>query len=148
MCSENISDTIDIIGGTYHERCSEPVWREIYGSGLRAAYTIRALTDCCLIKLHTVADNYVKRHLEMHCPSLHIDLDVAEISNSICFDYHHALKPPFVQGAQKVVDSINTEGENCVVFGMLETNTTVFAKRIVYDPQSPTNPSLSFARKS
>ena len=142
MCSENISDTIDIVGGTYHERCSEPVWREIYGSGLRAAYTIRALTDCCYIKLHTVADNYVKRHLDMHCPSLQIDLDVLEISNSICFNYHHALKPPFVHDVQKVVDSINVNGENCVVFGMLETNTTVCAKRIVYDPQSPTNPSL------
>ena len=142
MCSENIPNTIDIVGGTYHEKCSEPVWHEIYGSGLRAAFTIRALEDNCSIKLHTVADDYVKRHLNMHCPAAKIDLDVVETTHSVCFNYHHALKPPFVHGFKKGIDDIKINGTNCIVFGMLEADTIVNANRIVYDPQSPTKPSL------
>ena len=58
MQSQNYAHMIrlDIIGGTYHEYCSEPHWEEIYGSGFRAAH---ALSGFGLeLHFHTYAEQF------------------------------------------------------------------------------------------
>ena len=48
--------TIDVIGGTYKEICLEPVWEQIYGSGLRASLTVCGLDEKCSEIDATIAD--------------------------------------------------------------------------------------------
>lgn len=145
MSSLNKSETIDVVGGTYLERCIEPFWENIFGSGLRAALTIKGLDCKCKVVFHTITNSYGKRHLEMHYDGV-IECDIVESKDSspVAFYYQNELKPPTVYYHDIKYPGISVRVNNCVVFGMIEGPAIVDADYVVYDPQSPNNP-ISFS---
>lgn len=133
--------TIDVIGGTYKEICLEPVWEQIYGSGLRASLTVCGLDEKCSVVLHTIAGKEVNTHLEMHYNNISKEIvNAPQDSSPISFVYQNALKPPLLFHKPLKYPQIDIKVDNCIMFGMMECVSRVVADYVVYDPQSPNAP--------
>jgi nucleoside 2-deoxyribosyltransferase len=134
-----------IIGGTYDEFCFEPRWEEKYGSGLRGCRVINSLDPKIDIEFYTFGDNNSKLYLDQTSDVFpKIKSTVTEINKSIAFYYDHPLITPRIyprlDTINKSINNIKVVGEDVLYFGLIEGNAEVKAKRMVYDPQSPSNP--------
>jgi nucleoside 2-deoxyribosyltransferase len=129
---------IDIIGGSYREVCIDPVWREIYGSGLRAAH---ALSEFGIdIRLFTCIGEENYEELKAIANSIKVQLLPIICKESFTFLYEYPLASPTFHLPSKleVFDDINSH--DVLQFGLLEGSFIVNADRVIYDPQSPGNP--------
>lgn len=141
MSSLNKRQTIDVVGGSYREICVEPLWEQIYGSGLRASLAIKNLAEECDVILHTIAEDEVKMHLEMHYANISKDIIPAPIdATPITFVYQNAIKPPVYYISSVDYPRIEVKAEKCILFGMMEKMAQVDSDYVVYDPQSPNAP--------
>lgn len=141
MSSANKRQTIDIVGGAYREICIEPAWEHIYGSGLRASLVIRNLDEDCNVVFHTIAEDEVRMHLEMHYDNISKDIIPAPTeATPISFVYQNAIKPPVFYINTVVYPRVTVKAEKCILFGMMESMGQVDADYVVYDPQSPNAP--------
>lgn len=135
---------MNIVGGTYQEYCVEPHWENIFGSGLRACLSIRGLDDSYPIKLHTAADSTIKKYLLQLMKSHNIGMNIENISKTPIFEYDYPLATPRIKPRPDVFFEnrplIKVNGENILYFGMLEADVKVMGSKVVYDPQSPSNP--------
>lgn len=141
---------LDVIGGTYYEYCSEPHWEEIYGSGFRAAH---ALSGFGLdLHFHTYADQELKAYLDFFAENYGLQLHSNHLDLSVSFSYTQPLASPSFFPAQtafsKVKPLITGPGDGCILFGMIEGDAIVDAKRVVYDPQNPNSPTSFWANGS
>jgi nucleoside 2-deoxyribosyltransferase len=138
-------EQFSIIGGTYYEKCEDPHWDELYGSGFRAAVALSSLVEN--FSFHTYADNQTKEILKVLVRQLGIQLHAKELNKSIIFHYTHPLaNPDFFPELSQYKDNtlLTVEGfKNVLCYGMLEGNAIIQAERVVYDPQRPFQP-LSF----
>ncbi|MGN6194991.1 MAG: PfkB family carbohydrate kinase [Ginsengibacter sp.] len=134
-----------IIGGVYDEICFEPRWEEKYGSGLRACRVINSLDSQINIAFHTFGDDNSILYLDqINKVFPKIKSTIVKIERTISFYYDHPLIIPRIYPR---LDTINKEnnilkvkGDNVLYFGLIEGIVKVTAKKMVYDPQSPTNP--------
>ena len=132
---------IKVAGGVYLERCIQPHWDQLFGSGGRAAVALSTLTE---VELSTYVDDASRRDLGALVASVGgITLRAAPVRATVRFDYVHPLSIPVIRPAPHVlprVPSLTVEGEVVLRFGMIEGDAIVRGKRVIYDPQSATNP--------
>jgi nucleoside 2-deoxyribosyltransferase len=134
---------IHIVGGTYLERCLEPSWQELYGSGGRAATALVDLED--EIKLSTYISLEELQSLKMLANIFGFSLESKEISKTVSFDYYHCLSEPIIHPPVTLLekaDPITVKAENILRFGFLEGEAIVSGNRVVYDPQDAFSPQL------
>lgn len=124
-----------IVGGTYVERCEFPYWNQIYGSGLRAAVALSALSSNCA--LHTYVNELWLEDVEATLEAFGIKSNLLRTNERIVFDYLYGfdrltrVDPETVEQS----DAIKIEGDAVLRFGMLEGNACVKGRRVVFDPQ-------------
>ena len=137
-----MSNEIAVVGGVYRERCRLPDNNdEVWGSGGRAAAVLSGLGF--KVKLHTVVDAGTEPVLFSLAASFGFNVAEERILTTLQFQYDHALATPVI--LPPVVTLLKTrlklEVESALIFGMLEAETDVSARRIVYDPQNPISPA-------
>lgn len=134
---------LHIVGGTYLERCQEPAWYELFGSGGRA---VTALTE---LEKHLTFSTYIGKEEEGNLDNLaaiyKFKLNKKIIPQTLSFDYLHCLTEPKINPPIQLIkeqSKLVITGTNILRFGMLEGDALVHGKKVVYDPQSAYNPSL------
>jgi hypothetical protein len=129
--------TLSVVGGFYVERCIEPQWNEIFGSGGRAAAAVAGAGTP--VRFHTyVADRHLN-DAQAFATQWDIELIRSPSDRMVAFDYFHPLSTPGISpvpGRLESLPPIRVEGEVVLRFGMLEGDAIVKADRVVYDPQS------------
>ncbi|WP_420024051.1 PfkB family carbohydrate kinase (plasmid) [Cereibacter azotoformans] len=132
---------ITITGGVYRERCIEPHWDDIFGSGGRAA---TALADYGVdIALHTYRAKMHFDGLENLKAAFGIAIHGPEVQDGVEFEYIHSLGTPRITPRPDAIPDhprIDLEGDVVLRFGMLEGTAKVAGRRVVYDPQSAFDP--------
>lgn len=137
--------TVSIVGGTYREICNASLgWNHVYGSGLRATLLFKAFHDynritfhsCC----HSTRESIIYKYGD---ETLNFDLQDGE---DVLFNYEHPFRvsaieprPDFLYENRK---NIAVTDENILVYGMLDAEFHVNAKKAVYDPQTSIMPTL------
>lgn len=134
-----------LIGGTYREIDEYSDTSSVYGSGIRALETILEFNDQSHIDFYTCCDNFA-RNIRVRYPFQDkISWHITE-SPDVSFHYIHpynlsGISPRpdyFIRNRVKV----EAEGDDALVYGMVEADFKVTAKRVVYDPQSSEAPLL------
>lgn len=136
-----------IVGGCYFEDCGHPKWREIFGSGVRAALAISDVanqmpredeSDPSLALITCLTDGEAKK-LNSKMIAGGIMLKPISRPATVSFTYPHALRPPYISPpAEEMFEIPDTVHDiaNGLVFGMIECRPRVRASgRLVYDPQ-------------
>ena len=127
-----------IVGGVYLERCIQPLWNAVYGSGGRAAQCVSLLVPAG-VKLHAyVAPEMAAaaEHLAADCGA---QLLPALSGHQISFDYLHPLSTPVIRPAPARMTRhapITVSDDVVLRYGMLEGDAIVDARVAIYDPQS------------
>ncbi|RYE12228.1 MAG: hypothetical protein EOP45_23230, partial [Sphingobacteriaceae bacterium] len=83
---------INIVGGTYHERCLEPFWEETYGSGLRACKAMLSLDPNIKIEYNTFLEPNLVPYLQSFADYYSgFKFKYQTIEESLLFYYEHPL---------------------------------------------------------
>lgn len=135
MCT--VYSMLNIIGGTYIEKCREPNYYAIFGSGLRAAI---ALADKGFsIKFNSCVGDADNETIGSICNTFQIMANLVSIEKTISFVYDQPLAKPKTHSVQvkKTVLEINREDcDHVLYYGMIEATCQVNANYLVYDPQN------------
>lgn len=129
---------ICVTGGTYIESCQESNWNELFGSGLRSAASLSILAD--EVQLHTFVSEEELLNLNANANTYHINLVIKKFYKTIYFKYFHSLSTPRIIPNIFGNETITVDGDVVLRFGFIEGSAIVSGNRVVYDPQSPTNP--------
>jgi len=132
---------ISVAGGVYAERCVEPHWDDVYGSGGRAAAALSA--EIAGIKLYTYQSDEIGDGLENLIGAYGIDINGPKVSKSVDFHYMHSLADPRITPRPDAIslnDPFDVSDDVVLRFGMLEGSAKVAADRAIYDPQSAFDP--------
>lgn len=132
---------LTIIGGTYREICISPEWDQLFGSGLRAAVACAQFAEARhgQIKLCTWVAASESYELQCRADTYGVTVDVRHRRDAIEFRYEHPLSRPLVYPPSTAIEPIGRDSIICdtaLVFGLLEGDVSVSAKRLVYDPQA------------
>lgn len=130
---------ISIAGGVYLERCLEPFWNQLYGSGGRAAAVLGAASN--EVTLYTYLHPKLERQFVSLAQSYGFVCKPSPCEADIGFDYIHCLSTPHV--TPRVISQeapIYVEAPVILRYGMLEGTAVVKGERVVYDPQSAFDP--------
>lgn len=133
---------ITIVGGTYREVCLHPKWDRIYGSGLRAAAAIAALSRERIGKpplLHTWVSPSKEEVLTTLSETYGFDVALHHRKDDIEFQYDHGLSTPRLYPEHEDLAYIEPEtiaADDVLSFSVIEGNVTINAKRLVFDPQA------------
>jgi hypothetical protein len=127
-----------VIGGAYEERCDEPPWTAVFGSGLRAAAALAAVDP--QVRLLTAWQGgdpgIVGSALASHgaeTPPVVVARD-----EPVGFSYFTPLAAPSIEGRQaKAHDLLEGDDDVVLLFGMIEGRGRCRARRLVVDPQAP-----------
>ena len=132
---------ITVTGGLYAERCVEPRWDDVYGSGGRAAAALSAANPG--VRLITYRSSGLADAEDSLKAAYGIQIDGPTHEQEIAFDYFHSLATPIITPRPDAItryDPLNVEDEIVLRFGMLEGTAQVSARIAVYDPQSAFDP--------
>lgn len=137
---------LNIVGGTYLERCIEPTTNQLMGSGVRAAQVITTLGGSA--NLVTFVGNDEVNDLNVASHIFGFSLDTELIPKTVCFLYQHPLARPSIFNLYK--ESLarlplrcgdKNELKDIVLrFGLIEGDAVVHGRKVVYDPQNPRDP--------
>lgn len=133
-----------VVGGIYGERCVVPTWRQVFGSGGRAAAAISSL--CRSVELHSYCSSSRLDDARATLAVFGVTLVAAESDVSVDFHYFHPLScpemiPPSALLGVQNSSPIAVSGRVVLRFGMVEGDAVVDADIAVYDPQSGMNPA-------
>ncbi|KAA2238805.1 nucleoside 2-deoxyribosyltransferase [Chitinophaga agrisoli] len=126
-----------ILGGTYLELCIEPQYRELYGSGLRAAVALSntgkkiSFTSCIGKDKYDAAKSI--------CDNFNIVSNFKLIEETVSFHYYHPLSSPIFQSSifdRPKVSLPDIDAENILYYGMIEATAKVSCDFAVYDAQN------------
>jgi nucleoside 2-deoxyribosyltransferase len=128
---------IRVIGGTYWERCLEPEWDALVGSGYRAASVLASsgISTALTTRVGVPDENL----LRTYCAGQGLTLDVVTSANStLSFRYSCPLDEPLIRPTPDGIVRVPLRAESDVVvaFGMLDGDITFSASTAVWDPQS------------
>lgn len=134
-----------IVGGSYSEICFEPIWENIFGSGFRAVSLILENNNAENITYYTCADPEVKAHLEYYARLFpNLSIKALDVFKSPEFRYDYPLRTPVIFPRPDLYCNhqimLEAHGENILAYGLLEASIKVKGNKVVYDPQSPSNP--------
>ena len=127
-----------IVGGVYLERCIQPLWNAVYGSGGRASQSVSLLVPGG-VKLHTYvapAMAAAAEHLAADCGA---QLFATPSEHPVSFDYLHPLSTPVIRPVPARMTRhapIQVSGDVVLRYGMLEGDAILDARVAIYDPQS------------
>lgn len=131
-----------IVGGSYLEQIHEPYWKELYGSGMRAAAAIASLSARVILRSY-LSEREVAVAMAK-ADALGFTIQVAHRERPISFEYFHSLSRPEITPHPTMIrreDSIHIETEECILrFGFMEGDAVVKGRTVVYDPQSAFRP--------
>ena len=128
---------LTVVGGTYLETCQEPNWRELFGSGLRAALALSG--NIPNVRFHSCIGSDFIRTAEAICASYDVAATFQVIPQTVEFNYHHPLAQPVVYPdvfslSKVALPEINAD--IILLYGMAEATVQVTADYVVYDPQN------------
>jgi nucleoside 2-deoxyribosyltransferase len=132
---------IHVAGGCYVELCVEPLWDQLFGSGLRAAAAISELSDA--VELTTYCADKERPNLETLAASFDISVHVNSSPQTIRFSYYHGLSEPRIRPPLQLVKKTAPQtvtAPHVLRFGLFESDLIVHGERVVYDPQDAYNP--------
>ncbi len=134
--------SLTVVGGIYVEKCVCPADDVIFGSGGRAAATLKSLdADVSLVSF---VGNDAKAAIEYEAEfSWRIPLQQYEIAETVSFEYYHGLAVPIIRPPTlPFVDApqIQVSADAILQFGMLESDAIVHGEYVVFDPQNPSSP--------
>ncbi len=133
-----------IVGGTYDEHCFEPRWNKKFGSGLRACWAMAKLRPKQQLAYHTFGNEATTQYLEQVAENINLVYQVTAIPHNIQFRYDYPLADPVVVPRPDTLanhqNQLEVTGETILYYGMIEGNGKVSGRKVVYDPQSPSNP--------
>jgi nucleoside 2-deoxyribosyltransferase len=127
-----------VVGGTYWERCLEPDWSAMYGSGYRAASLLAAGgVDVTLTTRVGRHDEQSLRTYVASQPRMTLDLAVDDLP-TMEFNYACPLDEPRIWPPHDGVVAVpmNAAGDVVLAFGMLDGRISYYADTAVWDPQS------------
>lgn len=131
-----------IVGGTYIEKCLYPYWNELYGSGWRAVCALLDHTDD--IDFYTYLAEEDKKNLQLFPAFKKIkNIKIVDIVHTRVFDYFHGLSEPKIYPHVNMITqnkAIEVSDSVVLRYGFLEGDAKVKGKRVIYDPQSATDP--------
>jgi hypothetical protein len=140
---------IEVAGAVYLERCLQPKWNYLFGSGGRAAIALGARDD---VRLHTYVEPALIQQVEARVLSSgRAELLPTPIATTVGFHYVHPLSVPIIVPAPHLLKQaapLQVAGEIVLRFGMMEGDAVVKGARVVYDPQSATSPAYFTANGS
>ena len=134
---------LHIVGGTYLEKCQEPAWDQLFGSGGRASVALSELEKDLVFS--TYIDQKQEDDLEILAANSNLLLNKKTIPRTISFDYLHCLSEPKITPPISTIrkeKNFEITDKNILRFGMIEGSAVVNGKRVVYDPQNAYNPEL------
>lgn len=140
-----------IVGGTYTERCDNPEFDNLAGSGLRAAAALTHAAEAAgdRVELVTACHPYERKVADMTAAGLNLGADAVTWltrTRPVGFSYFTPITAPTVNGmgARLVPDDFGDgsvtvdDGDLTLVFGMMEEpDINVTSDRVVLDPQRP-----------
>ncbi|WP_256010221.1 PfkB family carbohydrate kinase [Desertivirga xinjiangensis] len=133
-----------IVGGTYDEHCFQPRWDKKFGSGLRACWAMAKLRPQQKIEFHTFGNEATMQYLDQVAESISLICQVTPIPQNIQFRYDYPLADPVVLPRPDTLNNhknvLEASGHVILYYGMIEGNGKVTGNKVVYDPQSPSNP--------
>lgn len=137
---------ITIVGGTYHEKCLEPVWEETYGSGLRACRAIFTLDPNCKIRFNTFLEAGLISYFNGFAGIYKgFSYNYHEIPDTPIFYYDYPLSNarifPRLDTIAKHKNFLEVEGDCVLQYGFIEGTAKIKGRKVVYDPQSPVAPT-------
>ena len=127
---------LDVVGGTYRELCKEGEWRQLFGSGLRAA---AALQNRATVRLHTYVSAAEQSLLEVVATTFKVTVSTVATPQTVRFSYEHGLSVPLIfppLHTFAAAPSHQVTADHVLRFGMVDGDAVVNAKMAVYDPQS------------
>ena len=147
MQSENNSTTI--IGGTYTENCNIPcVNQQLFGSGLRALALFHELNPNRQVCFKTCCSSQKEKLIRAFHSRANSRIDVTE-NVDVQFFYEHPFRVseiyPRMDTLAENKKTIEAEGDNILLFGMMEANIKVHGNIVIYDPQTA-NEQYLFSR--
>lgn len=135
---------IHIIGGCYREVCHWPNSDIVMGSGGRAARLIAELSQSKGTHLHSLLPTKFEINLKQHFVLVACEFHIENINELITFEYLHPLSVPEIYPSRNTIGQkkvlIDIEEDNVLVYGMLESDIKIKAKKLVYDPQDSVSP--------
>lgn len=128
-----------IAGGVYRELCARPRWRQIFGSGGRAAHAVATLSPNS--ELLSYANRDWVNGVGSSAASVGLQTTLRPIEEKITFEYLHPLSvprryPPHIVQQEPLKASADT----VLRFGFVEGEAIVAAERAIYDPQTGGTP--------
>lgn len=134
-----------VVGGVYSEYCYHPEWHQIYGSGGRGAATLTCL-GVQNVSLKTSIARSERRAVQATLSPYGVRIEAVDSSALYEFIYTHPLSEPFLRPhpVRPAIYKTAVHSDAALVYGMLEGNPKVSAKRIVFDPQSEADASDPF----
>lgn len=134
-----------LIGGTYKEINDYANTHAIYGSGIRALETLLEFGNQKHIDYYTCCHSYERTVRIRHPYADKISWHITD-SPDVSFHYIHPFnlsgispRPDYFIRNRSLIEA---EGIDVLVFGMIESDFKIKAKRVVYDPQSSVAPLL------
>jgi len=133
---------LHVVGGVYEEHCDEPHWKQLFGSGGRAAAAVTKLLSG-KVALHTYSPSSAIGGVEALASVFRFRVKCSTARVRPIFRYVHGLSIPNISPHPSAIRHelpIHLDAPNILRFGMLEGDAVVRGDRVVYDPQSPIQP--------
>lgn len=126
-----------VAGGIYGEECIVPGWRQIFGSGGRAAAALSRWCDDTTLAGYC-PEPFVE---DVYAIMAAFGVEVAPrlSSHLVRFHYFHPLSEPEIVPPTIAIprqQPIHVDGDVVLRFGMMEGEAVVNARKAVFDPQS------------
>ncbi len=130
---------LTIVGGTYFEHCRDPIYYEMYGSGLRAA---AALSDIgkTINFISCIGETDIETAISIS-DTFGFTYSFKSIKNTTTFYYDHPLASPiaYPSSLENHFMYPDVNGQNILYYGLIETTVKVNGCYVVYDPQNQIN---------
>lgn len=126
---------IDIVGGTYYEICHDPLYEDLFGSGLRGAIALSGKGFD--ITYHSSIGKDLEEQFHYKSSLYKFISDVQFQEKSVVFEYYHPLSKPIPYNLP--IDNFKLptiKGKYILYYGMIECNCSVNGEYVVYDPQN------------
>ena len=140
--------TIHVIGGVYREICAWPERFHLLGSAGRAALCITNLCRDIDVVLHTKIAKKDEEELAALFAFSKCQLDISFQKETTEFFYDHPLATPKIypddclRSDLPIYSEHEIDGEDVVLFGMIDSVPSVQANTLIYDPQNVKTPQL------
>jgi nucleoside 2-deoxyribosyltransferase len=140
--------TIHIIGGVYREICAWPERLHLLGSAGRAAQCITHLSREVEVVLHTKIAKKDEGELASLFAFSKCKLNIVFQKETTEFFYDHPLATPRISPDNllgrdlPIYHEHGVDGEDVILFGMIDCVPSVKANVLIYDPQNARTPQL------